>query len=75
LRVAQEPRKPEVCAHSSVTPARLAGQDPLSEIKARWAMDTLSNAAKALAQIPHRRKSMLFVSAGLPASVEQINCS
>jgi len=44
----------------------------VSEIKARWAMDTLSNAAKALALIPHRRKAMLFVSEGLPVSVEQI---
>ena len=44
----------------------------VSEIKSRWAMDTLSNAAKALAQIPHRRKAMLFVSEGLPVSVEEI---
>ena len=44
----------------------------VSDIKSRWAMDTLSNAAKALAQIPHRRKAMLFVSEGLPVSVEEI---
>ena len=35
-------------------------------------MDALSNAAKALAQIPHRRKAMLLVSEGLPVSVEEI---
>ena len=44
----------------------------VSEIKARWAMDTLGNAAKALAEIPHRRKAILLVSEGLPVSVEQI---
>ena len=44
----------------------------VNEIKARWAMDTLSNAAKALAEIPHQRKAMLLVSEGLPVSVEQI---
>ena len=42
------------------------------EIRARWAMDALSNAAAALAQIPHRRKAILLVSEGLPVSVEQI---
>jgi VWFA-related protein len=42
------------------------------EIKARWAMEALSNAASALAQIPHRRKAILLVSEGLPVSVEQI---
>ena len=35
-------------------------------------MDTLGNAAKALAEIPHRRKAILLVSEGLPVSVEQI---
>ena len=44
----------------------------VGEIKARWAMDTLGNAAKALAEIPHRRKAILLVSEGLPVSVEQI---
>jgi VWFA-related protein len=44
----------------------------VGEIKSRWATDTLSNAARALAQIPHRRKAMLFVSEGLPVSVDQI---
>jgi VWFA-related protein len=42
------------------------------EIRMRWAMDALSNAAKALAQIPHRRKAILLVSEGLPVSVEEI---
>jgi VWFA-related protein len=41
-------------------------------LKARWAMDGLSNAAKTLALIPHRRKAVLLVSEGLPVSVEQI---
>lgn len=41
-------------------------------IKARWAMDTLKNAATALAMIPHRRKAILLVSQGLPVSVEDI---
>jgi VWFA-related protein len=44
----------------------------INEIKARWAMDALSNAAKALALIPHRRKAVLLVSQGLPVSVEDI---
>ena len=44
----------------------------VGEIKARWAMDTLGNAAKSLAEIPHRRKAILLVSEGLPVSVEQI---
>jgi VWFA-related protein len=48
------------------------GFDYVKEIKARWSMDTLSNAAKALAEIPDRRKAMLLVSEGLPVSVEQI---
>jgi VWFA-related protein len=42
------------------------------EIKTRWAMDALSNAARALAQIPHRRKAILLVSEGLPVGVEEI---
>jgi VWFA-related protein len=44
----------------------------IQEIKARWAMDALSNAAKTLALIPHRRKAVLLVSQGLPVSVEQV---
>ena len=44
----------------------------IAEIKARWTMETLSNAAKALAEIPHRRKAILLVSEGLPVSVDQI---
>ena len=44
----------------------------VEEIKARWAMEALSNAAAALAQIPNRRKAILLVSEGLPASVEQL---
>ncbi len=44
----------------------------VEEIKARWAMEAMSNAAKGLARIPHRRKTVLFVSEGIPASVEDI---
>jgi VWFA-related protein len=44
----------------------------VNEIKARWAMDTLSNAATTLATIPHRRKAILLVSQGLPFSVEEV---
>jgi VWFA-related protein len=44
----------------------------IQEIKARWAMDALGNAAKTLALIPHRRKAVLLVSQGLPVSVEQV---
>ena len=44
----------------------------IQEIKARWAMDALGNAAKTLALIPHRRKAILLVSQGLPVSVEQV---
>jgi VWFA-related protein len=42
------------------------------EIKARWARDTLNHSVKALAEIPHRRKSVLLISQGLPASLEEI---
>ncbi|HXW06399.1 MAG TPA: VWA domain-containing protein [Vicinamibacterales bacterium] len=42
------------------------------EIKARWAMETMSNAAKALAQIQNRRKAVLLVSQGIAISLEQI---
>ena len=44
----------------------------IHEIKARWAMETLSNAAKTLALIPHRRKAVLLVSQGLSMSLEEI---
>jgi VWFA-related protein len=44
----------------------------IRDIKARWAMDTLSNAAKTLALIPHRRKAVLLVSQGLSVSLEEI---
>jgi VWFA-related protein len=42
------------------------------EIKARWASDAMGNAAKALAEIPNRRKAVLLVSQGIPMSLEQI---
>ena len=48
------------------------GMGFIDEIKARWAMEAMSNAAKGLAQIPHRRKTVLLVSEGIPASVEEI---
>ena len=55
------------------TPAMGGGRfNFIQEIKARWAMDALSNAAKTLAFIPHRRKAVLLVSQGLPVSVEDI---
>ena len=44
----------------------------IHEIKARWAMETLSNAAKTLALIPHRRKAVLLVSQGLSMSLDEI---
>jgi VWFA-related protein len=44
----------------------------INEIKTRWAMETLSNAAKALAGIPRRRKAVLLVSQGLSTSLEEI---
>lgn len=46
--------------------------DFIQELKSRSAMETLSNAVKTLALIPHRRKAVLLVSQGLPASVEAI---
>ena len=48
------------------------GSGPIREIKARAAMEKLSNAARALAQIPRRRKAMLLVSEGLPVSVDDL---
>jgi VWFA-related protein len=44
----------------------------VQEIKARWASDAMANAAKALAEIPNRRKAVLLVSQGIPLSLEQI---
>ena len=43
----------------------------VNELKARWAMDTLSKASTTLATIPHRRKAILLVSQGLPYSLEE----
>ena len=62
---------------SATEPGRAAppgsgGFNFINEIKARWAMDTLSNAARTLALIPHRRKAILLVSQGLPVSVDDI---
>lgn len=51
---------------------RSGGFSFIEEIKARAAMDAMSRAARALSEIPHRRKAMLLVSEGLPASVEEI---
>jgi VWFA-related protein len=64
---ANSPRSPTVSG-----PSLGSGFGFIQEIKARWAMDALSNAAKALATIPHRRKAVLLVSQGLPASFEEI---
>ena len=44
----------------------------VQEIKARWATDAMAGAAKALAEIPHRRKAVLLVSQGIPLSLEEI---
>ncbi len=44
----------------------------VQEIKARWASDAMGNAAKALAEIPGRRKAVLLVSQGIPLSLEEI---
>lgn len=44
----------------------------VQEIKSRWATDAMANAAKGLAEIPHRRKAVLLVSQGLPLSLEEI---
>ena len=44
----------------------------VQEIKARWATDAMAGAAKALAEIPHRRKAVLLVSQGIPVSLEEI---
>ncbi|MEP6592855.1 MAG: VWA domain-containing protein [Acidobacteriota bacterium] len=44
----------------------------IKELQASWTADALSNAAKALATIPHRRKAMLLVSQGLPVSLDEL---
>ena len=44
----------------------------VQEIQARWAADAMAGAAKALAEIPNRRKSVLLVSQGIPLSLEEI---
>ena len=44
----------------------------VAELKTRWAMDTLNNAAQALATIPHRRKAVLLVSQGVPVGLEEM---
>ena len=49
-----------------------ANMGGFGEIRARWSMDTLRNAATVLATIPHRRKAVLLVTQGLSISVEDI---
>jgi hypothetical protein len=44
----------------------------IQDIKARRAMDAMSNAARTLALIPGRRKAVLLVSQGLPLSLEEM---
>jgi VWFA-related protein len=74
---------PQAEPHSSLDAARIppasasgmrsnANFEFVREIKGRWAADAMSSASKALAQIPHRRKAMLFVSEGLPVNVEDL---
>jgi VWFA-related protein len=44
----------------------------LDEVRIRSSMAGLTSAMKGLGAIPHRRKSVLFVSQGFPASLEEI---
>ncbi len=43
-----------------------------STLKARFAIDRLNHAAKALARVPHRRKSVVLVSEGFPFGIESL---
>jgi VWFA-related protein len=62
---------PGVAGRASPGPGRGGGFGFVEELKARQAMGALSNAAKALAEIPHRRKAILLVSQGLPLGLEE----
>lgn len=56
-------------------PSTVAGDPEVERIVERRtasAMAGLSTAARALGSIPHRRKGVLFISQGFPASLEQI---
>jgi VWFA-related protein len=56
---------------SSVTPAQSQGER-LGEVRIRASMAGLTSAVKGLASVPHRRKSVLYVSQGFPGSLEEI---
>jgi VWFA-related protein len=57
----------EASRPSSATPFNF-----VQEIKAQWSTDAMAAAAKALAEIPNRRKAVLLVSQGIPLSLEEI---
>ena len=48
------------------------GGGPFATLKARFAMDRLSGVAKALSRVQHRRKTVVFISEGLPFGIEAL---
>jgi VWFA-related protein len=67
-----EPVAPGIDGSPFVGGAAQAPLDFGAEARARRAMDTMSNAARILAMIPHRRKAVLLVSQGLPMSLGEV---
>ena len=59
-------------ASSPDIPSVQSRADRLDAIRIRSAMDGLTGAMKGLAMILHRRKSVLFVSQGFPAPLDEI---
>ena len=49
-----------------------AGTGYIGALKARFAMDRLSGTATTMAMIPHRRKTVVLISEGMPFGLEQL---
>ena len=63
---------PDMASSPSDLPPIQSRAERLDEIRIRAAMAGLTSAIKGLGTILHRRKSVLFVSQGFPASLEEI---
>ena len=63
---------PEIASGPASVSGANVRADSLAERRTQSAMAGLSTAARALATIPHRRKGVLLISQGVPASLEEI---
>lgn len=60
-------------ANAPPLPGANPGDERIADRRTQSAMAGLSTAARALATIPHRRKGVLLISQGFPATLEEIN--